>query len=159
VPDGLTPSAEAVFELLNGVSSEHADRLIDALGASFVGALEAASPSDQLENLRAETLIMHSLGDALIPVEESRGLAEALTGRVPLHYAEFTLFDHVDISRSLPAATLLREVLRLINHTRLLMRFAIASRPAPGREPNDARTPHLRFLRPLARLFRAHAHW
>jgi dipeptidyl aminopeptidase/acylaminoacyl peptidase len=125
MPDGWTPRAEAVFELLKGVSSEHADRFIDALGASFVGALEAASPSRQLESLRAETLIMHSVGDALIPVEESRRLAQALQGRVPLHYAEFTLFDHVDVSRALPAATLLREVLRLINHTRMLMRFAI----------------------------------
>jgi dipeptidyl aminopeptidase/acylaminoacyl peptidase len=67
---------------------------------------------------------MHGVADGNIPVDESRRLVRALRGQVPLRHAEFELFEHVDATRPLAAATYARELWRLVNHVRPLLRFA-----------------------------------
>jgi len=124
LPDGLSARARAVFDLARGVPPERADELIDALGAEFSAVLEAASPAGQLAGLRAETFVMHGVADGNIPVDESRRLVRALHGQVPLRHAEFELFEHVDATRPLAAATYARELWRLVDHVRPLLRFA-----------------------------------
>ena len=121
---GLSDRARATRQLLDGVSTDHADALIDALDRRFLQALDQASPCGQLAGLRAPTSIMHSVDDGLIPVEESRHLAHALRNQVPLRYAEFQMFDHVDATRPLRAAVFAREAWRLAAHVEPLMRFA-----------------------------------
>jgi acetyl esterase/lipase len=123
-PMALSSHGQAVFELVTGASPDRADQLIETLGDAFSKMLEAVSPAGCLADVRAETLVMHSVDDGLIPVEESRRLADALRGQVSLQYAEFELFEHVDVSRSLAAMALVREVWRLVRHARWLMRFA-----------------------------------
>jgi hypothetical protein len=123
-PTGLSERAQAIRELAHGVSAARADELIDALGEPFAAELDAVSPASQLAGLRAETFVMHGVADGLIPVDESRRLVLALRGQVPVHYAEFELFDHADPTRPLAALTLVRELARLLGHVRALMRFA-----------------------------------
>jgi hypothetical protein len=57
-------------------------------------------------------------------VEESRRLAEALRGQVPVTTLEPELFEHVDATRRLGAGAFAREVRRLAAHVALLMQFA-----------------------------------
>jgi hypothetical protein len=120
----LSDRARATRRLLEGVSTDQADELIDTLDGRFLQALDQASPCGQLAGLQAPTSIMHSVDDGLIPVEESRHLAHALRNQVPLRYAEFQMFDHVDATRPLRAAVFAREAWRLAAHVEPLMRFA-----------------------------------
>jgi hypothetical protein len=120
----LSDRALAVFELAHGVSPQRADELIECLGDSFAATMEAASPAAVLTDLRAETFIVHGIADGHIPVDESRRLVAALRGRVPLHYAEFELFEHANPSRPMPKRALAHELVRLFDHVSSLMRFA-----------------------------------
>src|SRR5262249_9407592 len=95
-PPGVSARAETVCHPTLGVSPESANARIDALGDEFVAALRAASPAGQVSGLRAPTYVMHGVADAVVPVDESRRLVAALRGQVPVHYAEFELFEHVD---------------------------------------------------------------
>jgi dipeptidyl aminopeptidase/acylaminoacyl peptidase len=123
---GLSARALAVLELTRGVeSAARAEQLVDALGPEFAAALEAASPEGKLQALRAETFVMHAVSDAHIPVDESRRLASTLRGQVPLHYAEFELFEHAEPSRGVAWLTLARELARLVDHVAGLMRLAV----------------------------------
>lgn len=123
-PDCLSAQAAAVFHLASGVTVESADEYIDALGEDFVSALREASPAGQLAGLRAATYVMHGVADRVVPVDESRRLIGALEGQVPLRYAEFELFEHVDATRPMSVVRLVREVWRLVQHVRPLMQAA-----------------------------------
>jgi pimeloyl-ACP methyl ester carboxylesterase len=123
-PASLSPRAQTIFHLANGVASEEADHLIDSLGDAFVAELEAASPAGQLTGLRAETYVMHGVADGVVPIDESRRLVRQLRGQVPIHYAEFELFEHADATRRLGADIFARELWRLVQHIRLLLRYA-----------------------------------
>jgi pimeloyl-ACP methyl ester carboxylesterase len=122
-PVELSPAASATLLLCRGVVPECADRLIERLGDQFLSMLADASPKDHLQHLRAPTFIMHGVDDGLIPVDESRRLAQALHGQVALRCVEFELFDHVDATRQLRAAVLAREVWRLAGHVAPLMQY------------------------------------
>jgi pimeloyl-ACP methyl ester carboxylesterase len=121
----LSSRSQAVLQLARGVDSwARADELVNELGPDFDDLVEAGSPDKCLGGLRAETFIMHGVADGHIPVDESRRLASALRGQVPLHYAEFELFEHTEPSRALASMTLARELARLLGHVSSFMRFA-----------------------------------
>jgi acyl-CoA synthetase (AMP-forming)/AMP-acid ligase II/acyl carrier protein len=123
-PVGLSPEASAVFQLLKGVTFERTNELLDRLPLAFLAKLEQASPRGQLDGLRAEVLVMHSVADYLVPVEESRRLVAALGSHVPTRYTEFGLFDHVNLTGAFGPVTFVRELAKLIAHTRAVMRYA-----------------------------------
>jgi dipeptidyl aminopeptidase/acylaminoacyl peptidase len=129
---GVSPEADlssrelAVFQLARGVdSAARAEELVNALGPELGEMVEAASPETYIGGLRAETFVMHGVADGHIPVDESRRLAAAVRGQVPLHYAEFELFEHTEPSRALASITLARELARLFDHVSSFMRFAV----------------------------------
>jgi fermentation-respiration switch protein FrsA (DUF1100 family) len=123
-PDGLSPAGSATLQLCRGVSFERADALISLLDKRFQTTLTDASPKSQLAGLRAPTFILHGTADHLVPVEESRRLACALRGQVPVNALELELFEHVDVTRRLGAGAFAGEVWRLAGHVALLMQFA-----------------------------------
>ena len=94
---GLSEGADISRRLLEGTTPENAAALFDRMPADFRRGLEDISPSVHLPNLRARLLIMHDVGDRLIPVGESRRLVAALkeSGRADLRYTETAIFDHV----------------------------------------------------------------
>jgi pimeloyl-ACP methyl ester carboxylesterase len=123
---GLSSRELAVFQLARGVDSrDRAEALVRALGPDFGELVDAASPEHYIRGLRAETFVMHGVADGHIPVDESRRLAVALRGQVPLHYAEFELFEHTEPSSTLASITLARELVRLLDHVSSFMRFAV----------------------------------
>jgi acetyl esterase/lipase len=123
-PDDLSPAGSATLQLCRGVSLGRADALISLLDERFQATLTAASPKGQLAGLRAPTFILHGRADHLVPVEESRRLACALLGQVPVNALELELFEHVDATRRLRPGAFAREVWRLAGHVALLMQFA-----------------------------------
>jgi dienelactone hydrolase len=123
-PAGLSSAACATLQLCRGVAPDQADALIGLLDEQFLTTLADASPEGHIAGLRAPTFIMHGADDGLIPVEESRRLAQALQGQVALRYVELEMFDHVDATRSLGAAMFAREVWRLAGHVAPLMQYA-----------------------------------
>ena len=98
--DGLSTQGKAVFRLLYSVNAqkterltlEEARRLIHELPPRILEELKVISPSTNIGNLRARLLIAHDREDDLVPSEESRRLADALSHRGGVNYTEFSLF-------------------------------------------------------------------
>ncbi len=114
--DALSPESRAVFEMLSGTSLSRATELIKELPPATLASLDAISPSTRIGDLRARILIMHDREDDLVPSEESRRLANALTESQSAYHTEFSLFDHVDPTRSVSLPVYAREVLKLFLH-------------------------------------------
>ena len=101
VPDaemaGLSPTAEVSRQLLAGTTPEQAEALLAQMPEDFLRKLDGISPSQRLGDVEARLLIMHDVGDRLIPVGESRRLVDTLRqqGRENLRYTETAIFDHV----------------------------------------------------------------
>ncbi len=96
-PAQLSEQADISRKLLEGTTPEEAGRLLDRMPADFRQELQGISPSQRLADVRARLLIMHDVGDLLIPVGESRRLVETWrrSGRDDLRYTETAIFDHV----------------------------------------------------------------
>ena len=93
----LSEGANISRRLLEGTTPEEAGTLLDRMPADFLQELQGISPSYHLAGVRARLLIMHDVGDLLIPVGESRRLVRTLEGegRENLRYTETAIFDHV----------------------------------------------------------------
>lgn len=122
--DGLSPAAQAVYKLANGVSLDEADALIQKLPKDTLDKLTRVSPSTNLSTLSAKVLIMQNREDNLIPVEESRRLADVLraSGKSYL-YTEFSFFQHVDPTKAVNPLAFLRESFKLITHMYNVLRY------------------------------------
>ncbi len=123
-PAGLSPAASAVYRLLTGAPFDGSDLLIEQLPRHLLARMDSVSPHGHLDGLRAETLVIHSTGDELIPVEESRRLVEALQTRVPTTYSELTMFEHTHVAGTTHIGTIAREFARLAINLQVLLRYA-----------------------------------
>jgi pimeloyl-ACP methyl ester carboxylesterase len=133
-PAGLSPAASAVYQLLTGCPFEESVELLERLPVRFLENLDRASPRAQLDGLRAETLVIHSAGDRMVPVEEARRLVAALRQHVPTTYSEPTIFDHVDLTRATNLRILVRELLEIATATQVLLRHGGCTISATGVE-------------------------
>ena len=120
----LSQEAEAVYKLLKGTTLEEAEELVKRLPAKTQQTLRVLSPSANLENLQARILIMHDREDNLVPVEESRRLAEALEKRGGVYYTEFSFFQHMDPTRQVSLPVFAREAFKLFLHMYHILRDA-----------------------------------
>ena len=118
----MSPEARIVHRLLSGVSYDEARRLISELPASMRLKLDAISPATRIENLKARALIMHDKADSLVPSEESRRLADALSERGDVYHTEFSLFQHVDPTRPVSPPIYARELFKLYLHMYKVLR-------------------------------------
>lgn len=91
----LTGTARLVMELLEGTTPEHARELLEMMPPRFQEELDSISPRAHTSGLLARLLIMHDVGDRLIPVGESRRFAAAVTEQGNVLYTETSIFDHV----------------------------------------------------------------
>ena len=112
----MTAEAQAVHRLLSGVSLPEAQELISQLPDSMRTKLDAISPATQIQDLDARVLIMHDRQDKLVPSEESRRLADALSERGGVYHTEFSLFQHVDPTRPVSPPIYAREIFKLYLH-------------------------------------------
>ena len=118
----MSADAQLVHRLLSGVSYHEAQRLISELPASMRSKLDAISPATRIEDLKARVLIMHDKADSLVPSEESRRLADALSERGDVYHTEFSLFQHVDPTRPVSPPVYARELVKLYLHMYKVLR-------------------------------------
>ena len=122
----LSEQAEIARQLLEGATPEQAANLLAQLPADFRRKLEEISPSNHLGQVKAKLLIMHDVGDSLIPVEESRRLVATLReeNRRDLRYTETEIFEHVRPGSSLRPWALAKGASKLYLHMYGILRLA-----------------------------------
>ena len=86
------------------------------LSLETMESLRRISPSTGIHLLKARMLIMHDREDDLVPAEESRRLVDALGEDAGAYYTEFSLFQHVDPTKSVSPPVYARELFKLFLH-------------------------------------------
>ena len=131
--DGLSKEGNIVHQLLRSISAdedgqrvtlEGAGRLLRELPEAMIEELAQKSPSGTIGNLKARVLIAHDREDDLVPSEESRRLADALSERGNFHYTEFSFFSHVTPNKRVAPLTFIKESFKLFRYTYSIIRVA-----------------------------------
>ncbi len=88
--------------------------------------LTALSPLNHMKDLRAPLMVLlHDVGDQVIPVGESRRLVAALDGRAGLHFTEMQ-FSHLDPTKGrLPLPRLIQQLAKFFRAMYPLFRQAV----------------------------------
>ena len=131
-PDGLSTEGRAVYGLLSSaeapegqrLSLEEADRLLRDLPSGLTEDQRKVSPSAHVDNLKARLLIAHDREDNLVPAEESRRLADALSDRKGMSYTEFSFFSHVTPDKRVAPLTFAKEAFKLFRYVYSIIRVA-----------------------------------
>ena len=123
-PTLISEEAIIVHQILEGVTLEQSVRLLDNMPNKFLMDLDRISPIHNIENLKANVLIMHDSNDTNIPADESRRLANAIQVNGQVYYTEFSIFDHMDPTRSVGQFTWAKEVMQLFLHLNRLLKIA-----------------------------------
>ncbi len=123
----LTEEGTAIYRLLKGVPLNEVDLLLDKLSPQLKEFFRKVSPSTNIHGLSARMFIMHDRGDTLVPSEESRRLAEALTDGNNGYYTEFSLFQkeiqlHVGEAQDLGIVEFTKESFKLFMYMYNIMR-------------------------------------
>ena len=124
--DALAGTADLSRRLLDGTDPAEAERLLNRMPADFLEELDGISPRNHIDNYRNRLLIMHDVGDPLIPVGESRRLVENLRGqgRPDLRYTETEIFEHVRPGADLQLWPLVKGASKLYAHMYGVLRIA-----------------------------------
>ena len=125
--ESLSTEARAVYMLLAGAPYEEVDELVEQLSPATREFLREVSPSAKIDKLRARVLIMHDRADKLVPSEESRRLADALSEVPGTYHTEFSFFQkeiqlHVADAGGVGPLDFAREALKLYLHMYNIMR-------------------------------------
>ena len=122
----LSGTANLSRRLLEGTSPDEAGQLLDRMPDDFRKELEAISPKNHIGNFRNRLLIMHDVGDPLIPVGESRRLVETLQsqGRQDMRYTETEIFEHVRPGADLQLWPLIKGATKLYTHMYGILRMS-----------------------------------
>ena len=131
--DGLSTGGKAVYRLLSSMTAseedrltlDEADKLMQDLPPNLLEELKSISPITNISNLKARVLIAHDREDDLVPSEESRRLADALSDRGDFHHTEFSFFSHVTPNKRVGPFTFVKETLNLFRYTYSIIRVAI----------------------------------
>ena len=128
--DDLSSSGRAVLTLISGPNVDAAREAITSLNSRTTQFLENISPSTNIDDLKAEVLLMHDFSDKLVPPEESRRFAKAIesNGR-RVYHTEFSLFQravqvHMDDSKGLNTLDFLKQAGKLYIHMYNVMRLS-----------------------------------
>jgi dienelactone hydrolase len=131
-PDA-SEDGRTVLPLLTPLQPDEAEAALQRLPAVLRDRLRAMSPLRSVGDIRAPLIVLlHDRDDDVIPVGESRRLRDELTGRGGLRYTEFTVFKHLDPTKSKPSPlALTRELVRFAVAIYPLFRSAVAPRTHP----------------------------
>lgn len=107
----MTSGSVAVYHLLVGDEPNEVDKNMASLPPQIQTLLVKLSPSTVVDKIRAPIYLLHDRGDQSIPVTESRDFAATLT-RInhPHEFAEFGIFQHVQVRTDLGLSQLLNDV-------------------------------------------------
>ena len=132
--DGISREGRAVYCLLDSLNAhdegqrltlEEADKFVGDLPTGFLEELKTISPSTNIGDLKAQLLIAHDREDNLVPAEESRRLAEALSGRGRIRHTEFSFFSHVTPNKRVGPFTFMKEAFKLFRYTYSIIRVTV----------------------------------
>lgn len=125
----LSVGARLIMPLLGMLSPEEAAIALEMLPGWMRELLTRLSPLTYLNDIHAPLIMIgHDRDDLVIPVDESRRLASALTGRAGVRYTEFGMFQHTDpTKRKLPLPRLLHEFSKFFRFVYPLYRQAARS--------------------------------
>ena len=113
--DSLSARARLVYDIFTADSPAAVDVLLSRLPDDVRARLRDISPSTHVHELHAKIFVMHDVDDAFVPYVESRRFVAALPPDQRV-YTEFSIFAHVEPTRSLDLPAFLGEVLKLVRH-------------------------------------------
>ena len=108
--------AQIIYKILKGGTLNEVDQLIKKLPYKIQEKLDGLSPSTNVTNLTAKVFVMHDREDDLVPVEESRRLADALDHHGDYVYTEFSFFQHLDPTQRISILNFTSEAFKLYRH-------------------------------------------
>ena len=123
--DHLPSDAQIVRRIMDGAAFSEAEDLYRALPETFRVDLQTISPSARVQDLRAKVMLMHTQGDRLIPVAESRRMADWLETRGDYRYTEVLAFDHVRPDNTGDLWFIGKEAFKLYRHMYGIIREAV----------------------------------
>jgi dienelactone hydrolase len=98
----LSPPGQAAYHLLAGDEPGQVAANIATLPPSLRSLLTGLSPSAAIVGIRAPIYLLHDRNDLYVPYTESRAFDAALTRLGHPHsYAEFSIFQHVEVKSGL----------------------------------------------------------
>lgn len=121
IPQGLSPPARALAELLVNRDPARVEALTAALPPATEALLTNISPESRIGELRTEVFLMHDRDDHIIPFTESRRFRDGAAAAREVHLTELRLFRHVEPSGGGPVA-LVREGGKLYVHVYSVLR-------------------------------------
>jgi acetyl esterase/lipase len=110
----LSPPVLAAYHLLEGDQPTRVAQNMAALTPQMRTLLYQLSPISVVEDIRAPIYLLHDRSDAYVPFTETREFAAALERlHHPHDFAEFGIFQHVEVRNSLNISQLLGDGSRL----------------------------------------------
>src|SRR5262249_35461677 len=110
----LSPSAQAAYHLLAGDQPTTVDVQLAALSPQMQQLLEQLSPSAVISGIRTPIYLLHDRNDQYVPFTQSREFDTALRRAGSGHqYAEFGIFQHVEVRSGLGLGAVLGDSLAL----------------------------------------------
>ncbi len=103
VKSNLSPSGQAMYELLANREPERAGELWVRLDPEIRQTLDNLSPHTKIGQLKTKIAIIHTLTDDVIPWVESCKLADAINSEHKVYFKVFEQFYHVSIEDLLKA--------------------------------------------------------
>ena len=94
--NNLSPSGQAMYELLINRDPERAEVLWARLDPQTQQTLANLSPSTRINQLQAKVVIIHGFADPYLPSVESYKLADAIEDENKAYFRIFYQFSHVD---------------------------------------------------------------
>lgn len=117
----LPARAKAIYTALTNADPLVAGEVYEELPDDARARMAVLSPRSHLTWLQAKVFMMQDRDDSYVPYTEARRLWVALSDYPRKHYTEFSLFQHMHPSRSLPPLLFLQEAAKLYAHIYLLM--------------------------------------
>jgi acetyl esterase/lipase len=106
----LSPPALAAYHLLVGDEPQQVEANLAALSPAMQTLLVNLSPSSVITQVHAPIYLLHDRNDVFVPFTQSRAFDAALTTLGHQHrYAEFSIFQHVEVRTGLGIGPLLRD--------------------------------------------------
>ena len=94
--DNLSPSGQAMYELITNRDPERAGALWARLDPKTQQTLANLSPSTRINQLQTKVVIIHGFADPIVPSVESYKLADAIEDENKAYFRVFHQFSHVD---------------------------------------------------------------
>jgi dipeptidyl aminopeptidase/acylaminoacyl peptidase len=125
----LSEPARAIYPLLTALDPDGAAQALKGLPAALRDRIDALSPMNTVRDIQAPLIALaHDRDDNVVPISESRRLAEALAGRPGVHYTELGMFEHMNpTARRASPLVMIRELSKFYGLVHPIFRQAVTA--------------------------------